>query len=129
MPAIPQIYPQKSNDRRITTGCNPKFSPSNFGSNMLPIMNWVADNSDKTRINKKLTLNCRNNIGVAATIAMTDPILGMKFKKNVIVANNSATSTLNINRIMNVINPKKDVKKFCCYISCNFRFNFIVNDL
>ena len=60
---------------------------------------------------EKLKLNCRNTMGAAATIAMMDPIFGMKLRKKVMVAKRSATSTLNIKRMINVMNPvKNDVK-------------------
>ena len=61
----------------------------------------------------KLNFNFKNKIGAAATIAIIDPIFGMKFGKNVSVANKSATSTLNKNNIINEMIPvKNDVKNF-----------------
>ena len=74
-------------------------------------MNWVAINNVKNKINDSPNPNCKNMIGIAATIANIDPIFGMKFKKNVSVASKSATSTLKLINIINEINAvKNDVK-------------------
>ena len=113
IPGTPQIYPQNNNDNKITTGCKPRFSPNNFGSKILPIKNWVAIKRDTIMMNDKLMLNCKNSIGITATIANIDPIFGIKFKKKVMDASSNATSTLNENKIINVMTAvKKDVKNF-----------------
>ena len=63
-------------------------------------------------------------MGVAATMANMEPMFGIKFKKKVRVANSNATSTLNMKRMMNVINPvKNDVKNFV-----ESSYTFSIND-
>jgi hypothetical protein len=113
MPAIPQMYPQNNNESNITTGCNPKFSPSNFGSTIFPMKNCVEDNKLNININENPKLNCKKIIGVAAKIAIMDPILGMKLRKKVMVARSRATSTLKINNRTKVMSPvRNEVKNF-----------------
>lgn len=52
-------------------------------------------------------------MGMTATIAKIEPMLGIKFRKNVTDANKSATSTLEVNKMMNVMSAVKiDVKNF-----------------
>ena len=111
IPAMPQMYPQNNNESKMTTGCSPKFSPSNFGSSIFPMKNCVEDNKLNINIKENPKLNCKKMIGVAASIAIIEPIFGMKLKKKVMVASNSATSTLKMNNRMKVMSPvKNDVK-------------------
>ena len=53
----------------------------------------MADKILRIRIKEKLKLNWRNIIGVAASMAIIDPMFGIKFKKKVMVARSNATST------------------------------------
>ena len=111
IPDIPQIYPQNSNDNKMTTGCRPRFSPSNLGSTTFPIMNCTAANKDMSKIAGKLNPNLRKTTGKANTTANIEPIFGMKFRKNVAADNKNAASIPKIIRMINEMIPvRRDVK-------------------
>ena len=97
----------------MTTGCRPRFSPSNFGSTTFPMMNWVAAKIDIRIMAGILNPNFKKTTGNAKATAKIDPIFGMKFKKNVAADNKNAESIPKIIRTINVMVPvNNDVKNF-----------------
>ena len=93
IPGIPQIVPHVANDNKITSGLRFKFSPIIRGSRKFPSPICTALNPNDTTINGVIVSNCTSVNNAGNIIPNNDPMVGIKFKKKIINAQNAAKST------------------------------------
>jgi hypothetical protein len=80
IPGIPQITPHITKERKTTSGLIFKERPINRGSTRFPIINWMAPTIARTNIPGVNSPNCRTEKIAGNKVAISEPMVGIKFK-------------------------------------------------
>lgn len=90
IPTTPQREPQNTSDRIITNGERLSLFHTNFGSTKFHMRICTQIISTKNITDCHKSANSTNENRTGNNTAMIDPMLGIKFKKNIINAKNIA---------------------------------------
>ena len=93
IPIIPHSAPQIERDKIVTNGLIFIELPMIFGSKKFPTITWIVPMMPKTnRLGVKIPNWNKQNIA-GNIVAMSDPIVGMKFRIKIKNAQNPGAST------------------------------------
>lgn len=101
-PAIPQIAPQKASDRMIPNDESRSVCPSSTGSSTLPMTNCTSVQRppiSRVSVGSPVWASVRTT---AITVAMIEPMVGMKFRIKVSMATAPASSSPAARKIIQI---------------------------
>ena len=90
MPVTPQIAPQAKSENSVTKRLMLSVPPASRGSSTLPMKNCTAPIPASTTAAGATAWNCSSAKAVGSTVPRIEPIVGMKFKKKIVVAQKPA---------------------------------------
>ena len=107
MPGIPQSHPQKIREKSTTSGLRFKPRPINFGSSILPTINWMERSRIEITSVLPMDPDWNSVIAIGGRVATIEPMVGIKFKAKVSTPQSRAKSTPAIVRTMVTSAPVK----------------------
>ena len=93
IPGIPHIEPHKANESSKTKGLKFKRLPMRRGSRILPTVNCNPVIAIATMKNGAHPSNCTSVKSAGNAVAIIEPMVGMKFRRNIKTAQKLAEST------------------------------------
>jgi hypothetical protein len=83
IPVVPQINPQNIKDRMLTKGLIFIEFPIHFGSIKFPITTWMDPTTKRIIRAIEKSPNCNKENTTGNNVANKEPMVGMKFRRNI----------------------------------------------